>query len=153
MIKRIAIDSTVALDQEGANQNFEEMEARLTALEAITDGIGDLSGGRTIQAVVQGETITRMRKNTHTALKLTDLYIQAGDSVKDATKISVWAIRGFSPRHITTLELKDGERAGKIQMADLKEDIMIREDHEIEIRPEGTRRVLVGMTFEGADLK
>lgn len=149
MIKTISIDSTIPLDQAALNQNFRETEQRLAVLEAATDGISDISGGRTIQAVVQGETLTRMRKGTHTDVKLTDLYVQAGDSVKDDTKITIRHIRARSHKTIATITIKDGERAGKIQTADLKEDIMIREDHEIAIIPDGTRRVLIGMTFEG----
>lgn len=97
--------------------------------------------------VVQGERITAMRSGTHPDLRLSGLFAQLGDSVKEATEIIIR--RGETV--LAEIEFKSGENAGKIQIGDIGDNIMIYKDDEIEIEPNGTRRVAVFLTFEPGD--
>ena len=147
MIKRISIDSTVALDQGVLNQNFEEAEQRLAHLEMMAGQIIGVIGTGSICAVVQGETITRLRSGTHLDLRITGLFAQVGDSLKQETQINIRKMSQSGRKVLSTIRFKSGENAGKMQIGSIEDDIMSAND-EIEIEPVGTRRVAVFMTFE-----
>ena len=148
MIKRISIDSTLALDQATLNQNFEDAEQRIADLEKMAEFAMDSTGHGSICAVVQGASVTRMRSGTHPDLRMIGLFAQIGDSLKQETQVIIRKA-GLSSREVlATLRFKSGENAGKMQIAEIQDDIMISMNDEIEIEPVGTRRVAVFMTFE-----
>lgn len=148
MIKRIDIDSTVALNGDELNRNFEEAEQRLADLEKTVDYVVGIIGHGSICAVVQGATITRLMSGTHRALHMTGLFAQVGDSLKQDTSVAVRKTGLSSRKVLDVIRFKSGEGAGKMQIGNIEDDTIIYVNDEIEIEPDGTRRVAVFMTFE-----
>ena len=150
MIRRVNIDSGVAIDQATLNQNFEETETRIKLLERAVEQVVGITGGGSVCRTVQGESVRSMRAGLHHDLTLCGLFAQVGDSVKEPTKVIIRRVGSSARKVLATVQFKPGENAGKMQIGDIEDDTMIYANDEIEIEPDGTRRVAVFMTFEPA---
>lgn len=148
MIKQINIDSGVALDQATLNQNFEDAETRIGLLERAVEQVIGITGCGSVCRTVQGEAVRSMRAGTHPDLQMTGMFAQVGDYVKEPTKIIIRRVGASARKVIASIQFKPGENAGKMQIGDIEDDTMLYKDDEIEIEPDGTRRVAVFMTFE-----
>ena len=148
MIKRINIDSNVAIDQATLNNNFEEAETRIADLEKMVEYLVGVFGHGSICVVVQGETATCLRSGTHPDMRMTGLFAQIGDSIKQDVTVTIRKVGISSRKVLSILRFKSGENAGKMHIGSIEGSVMVNVNDEIEIEPVGPRRVAVFMTFE-----
>lgn len=87
---------------------------------------------------------TIVNGNKHLRIKITNAFLQAGDSVPKNEVIEIVGITN-------AISLKSSEKAGKVRVFDiLKKHLMFNED--IKVKTSGDRRVIINVTYESGEV-
>lgn len=144
VLKRVNIDSTVAIDQATLHANFLEIESRMAQLER--ESMRHSREERHVTLALAGGTITCLG-DPHPAMRLLRVHAQVGDAIPEDLTILIRRCGRGSRAVMAKIRFSSGEKSGKMQMGAIN-DAEIHDYDEIEIEPSGKRRATVSLVFD-----